>query len=173
MMHIKLYNCKLKDLDGIYNLSHTLAQYFPQPDQFVTGIHELLMNAIEHGNLGIGFEAKTKLLRQGKWKDEIARRLALPEYASKMVEITLANGDEECRLTIADQGTGFPWKNFLSRPSTSKLPNGRGLLIAFNSKFDRIMFNSAGNEVTCVAQHCRWHSKELLICGAAVAAARA
>lgn len=167
MMHIRIYNCKLKDLDGIYNLSQALAQYFPKPDQFVTGIYELLLNAVEHGNLGIGFEAKTKLIRQGKWKEEVIRRLALPENAGKEVEIKLTYNDAECSLTIIDQGNGFHWKEFVGRTAGNKSPNGRGLWIAFNSKFDRIIFNSAGNEVTCIAEYCHWlNSKtKMLVAG--------
>lgn len=156
MMHIKIHNCKLKDLDSIHILAQTLAQYFPKPDQFVTGIYELLLNAVEHGNLGIGYETKTELVRTGKWKDEIARRLSLPENADKEIEVKLTYDKSECRLTITDQGKGFPWQGFVSRPACGKKPNGRGLWIAFNSKFDRVIFNPAGNEVTCVAQYNRW-----------------
>jgi two-component system, cell cycle response regulator len=156
MLHIKIYNCRLRDMDGIYILSQTLAHYFPKPEQFVTGIYELLLNAIEHGNLGIGFEAKTELVRQGKWKEEIVRRLTMPEYSDKEVEIKLSYDEHECRLTIADQGKGFAWKDYVGRMEDSRQPNGRGLWIAFNTKFDRIMFNSTGNEVTCVAQYYHW-----------------
>lgn len=155
MMHIKIFNCKLKDLEGIHHLSQLLAQYFPEPEQFMIGIYELLLNAVEHGTLGIGFETKTLLLREGRWKEEIARRLSLPEYAGKEVDIKLTYNEQECRLSIADQGQGFPWKDYIGRPMGDKLPNGRGLWIAFNSKFDRIDFNPAGNEVTCVARYCR------------------
>ena len=166
MMRIKIYNCKLKDLKGIHHLSQLLAQYFPKPDQFVTGIYELLLNAVEHGNLGIGFEAKTELIRQGKWKEEITRRLALPEYAKKEVEITITHDDHEGCLTIADQGNGFPWREYVGRPADGKRPNGRGLWIAFNSKFDRIIFNPTGNEVTCVVQYCHWSAPEDLMLSA-------
>lgn len=156
MMHIKISDCKLQDFDNIYILAQTLAHYFPKPEQFVTGIHELLVNAMEHGNLGLGFAAKTELIRQGKWKEEIAHRLSLPENATKEVEIKLSYNEFECRLTITDQGKGFPWKEFVGRPAGSALPNGRGLWIAFNSKFDHIIFNAAGNEVTCVAEYSHW-----------------
>src|SRR5262249_47456410 len=113
MMHIKICNLKLKDLDNIYILSQMLAHYFPKPEQFVTGIYELLLNAVEHGNLGIGFAAKTELIRQGKWNEEVARRLDLPENADKEIEITLSYNETECRLTISDQGKGFQWKDFV------------------------------------------------------------
>ena len=155
MLHIKIDNPGLKDIETTLAIAQLLSQYFPKPEQFVTGIHELLLNAIEHGNLDIGFETKAELMRRGKWKDEINRRLAYPEFATKEIEITLSHDKEACKLTITDQGNGFSWQDFVSRPHNARRPNGRGLLIAFNCKFDRVIYNPKGNEVTCVAQYRR------------------
>ena len=47
------------------------------------GLLELFVNAIEHGNLGIGYEEKTRLLGEGILSEEIERRLELPENADK------------------------------------------------------------------------------------------
>jgi two-component system cell cycle response regulator len=153
MMHIRMQHCNLKDLDTIYILSQTLAHYFPRPEQYVTGIYELLINALEHGNLGIGYEEKSKLVREEKWLHEIERRMALPEYASKAVDIRLTQNRQECILTITDEGQGFPWQHYLGRLMNDRRPNGRGLWIAMNSKFDRLLYNPAGNQVTCVVQY--------------------
>jgi len=152
MARIKIHHLKLNDIDRVYNLSKTLAHFFPHPEQFVTGIYELLLNAVEHGNLGLGFETKTMLIREGKWHEEIMQRLSLPEYAEKEIHITLTHDEHECRLTIADQGNGFPWREFVNRKAEDHRPNGRGLQIAFSSQFDDIIFNPIGNEVTCVVQ---------------------
>ncbi len=152
MMHVKLYNCRLEDLDSIYHLSQTLAQYFPTPDEYVTAIYELVLNAIEHGNLSLGFDAKTDLIRRGIWKDEINRRLNLPENADKVIDISLAYNDTECRLTIKDQGHGFAWERFITNSPDNLRPNGRGLYLVFNSNFDHIFYNAVGNQVTCVAE---------------------
>ena len=152
-MHIKIHNYKLKDLGSIHNLSLFLAQYFPHPEQCATGIYELLLNAVEHGNLGIGFDAKTTLIREGKWHEEITRRLSENPSIEKDIEITLTHNEHECRLSIADQGEGFAWKNYVGLPSDERRPNGRGLWIVFNSNFDEVTFNQAGNEVTCIARY--------------------
>lgn len=156
MMRIKLYNRKLADLDSIYQLSVTLAQYFPASDQFVTGIYELLLNAVEHGNLGIGYEQKADLIRQGTWHEEVSRRLSMPEYANKEVEVRISKNNKECRLTISDQGEGFAWRHHIGRLASARQPNGRGLWIVFNSKFDRVIYNPAGNEVTCIVEYRNW-----------------
>ena len=153
MLHIKMYNLGVRDLGGLYNLPKTLAHFFPAPEHFVSGIYELLLNAVEHGNLGIGFEEKTKLIRQGKWHEEVQQRLSMPQYANREVEIKLSHNQRECRLTIADQGCGFAWREYLGRQTDDHRPNGRGLWIVYNSQFDDLIFNSTGNEVTCVAHY--------------------
>lgn len=149
---VEIHRCTLKEPDAIAVLSQTLARYFPESEHCATGIYELLLNAVEHGNLGIGFEVKTELVRRGTWEEEIRRRLSLPEYAGRQVAVRVTQEGDECRLTIADEGSGFPWKTYLNRKPDLKRPNGRGLHIAFNSEFDRVTFNSTGNEVTCVAR---------------------
>lgn len=155
MLYIKMSSLRLKDLEGIYDISRMLAHYFPNPDHYLTAIYELLMNAIEHGNLGIGCEEKAKLIADGKWKEELARRLALPENAKKELEIALEYTAQECILTITDQGEGFAWKEVLERQIPAKQPNGRGLHIAFNAAFSHISYNPKGNQVKCVARDLR------------------
>jgi len=151
MIHIEIKNYTLKDLDNIYILSQMLAHYFPKPEECVTGIYELLLNAVEHGNLEVGFKTKASLVRTGKWKEEILRRLSLPEYANRKVDITLTNDMSECKLVIADEGNGFNWREYIDRPLNERCILGRGLFIAFNSRFDHVTYNPEGNEVTCVS----------------------
>ncbi len=50
------------------------------------GLSELLVNAIEHGNLEIGYDEKSRLLQSEGWQGEIDRRLALPEYTDQTKE---------------------------------------------------------------------------------------
>lgn len=140
----------LKALEEIYDLADLLARHFPEPAHVMTGIYELLLNALEHGNLGLGSETKNRLVREGGWEIEIMRRLTLPEHAHKQVVVTVTCDDGICQLTIADQGNGFPWEKYLRLGANPLYPNGRGLLIAFSSGFDQITFNRAGNAVTCI-----------------------
>jgi anti-sigma regulatory factor (Ser/Thr protein kinase) len=143
----------LRTLDEICDISLALAESFPNPEKVRIGIHELLINAIEHGNLGLGFEAKTALLREGKWEEEIERRLALPEYANRKVDVELSSDKNNCCLTIADEGKGFAWKNYFALLSRGERPNGRGLLLAYACGFDRFTFNALGNKVTCESKY--------------------
>jgi anti-sigma regulatory factor (Ser/Thr protein kinase) len=153
MFRRRTWSFKLKTPDEVRDISYALSRSFPTPEKFRLGIYELLVNAIEHGNLGLGFETKTALLRDGGWEEEIERRLALPDYRDRKVDIAFARTNRYCRLSIADQGKGFFWRKHLDRISCGRRPNGRGLLIAFNSGFDGIAFNRLGNRVTCVARN--------------------
>jgi anti-sigma regulatory factor (Ser/Thr protein kinase) len=119
----------------------------------MTGIYELLLNAIEHGNLDIGYDLKATLIHNGQWMQEIERRLAQPEYAKREVDIRLIRDKHICCLTISDMGKGFPWQKYVRTLSCGRRPNGRGLWIAFNSNFDHITFSPTGNAVTCVAKY--------------------
>ena len=46
------------------SLAMLLAHAYPDPNRVVTGILELTLNAVEHGNLNIGYKGKTRLLDQ-------------------------------------------------------------------------------------------------------------
>lgn len=149
MLQLRFMPRTMQDLEGIYPLALALAHHLPQPDAVVIGIHELLMNAVEHGNLGVGFETKTELLRQGTWHSEMERRLAMAEYAGRAVEVELTKEFEQTILTISDAGSGFRWREFIAREQCFDRPNGRGLWVAFKSPFESIAFNDAGNTVIC------------------------
>ncbi|HEX9083044.1 MAG TPA: response regulator transcription factor, partial [Holophagaceae bacterium] len=76
-----------------WDLAAVLAKTTPQPERAVGGLSELMINAIEHGNLGIGYEEKTRLLEQGRWREEIAQRLSLPQFASRTASICFSRRD--------------------------------------------------------------------------------
>lgn len=119
------------------------------------GIYELLLNAVEHGHLGINSEEKTKLLRRGDFGNELTCRMALPEYREKYVEVTFTENHFFLTLCISDHGNGFDWKARLNATANHLTPYGRGLLIAQNCGFDRIVFNAQGNSVTCLSKNTR------------------
>ncbi len=133
-------------------MSSVLAKHFPRQQQYALAINELLVNAIEHGNLEIGFAAKTQLLRSGQLQQEIEKRLALPAYAGRCVHIKVERGANNCSLSIRDEGRGFKPQDYLNRTPDVKLPNGRGLHIAQNAKFDDMKFNETGNIVMCLVK---------------------
>lgn len=120
----------------------------PDPEAVVIGLTELLVNAVEHGNLGITYEEKTALNASGTWEQEVARRLSLPENAGKSVELTMERLGPELRFTIRDQGPGFDYSKYLEvHPKRAFDNHGRGIAIARAMSFDRVEYHGAGNEV--------------------------
>jgi CheY-like chemotaxis protein len=75
----------IRSVDDARDLGAVLANCCPDPMNSVIGITELLVNAVEHGNLGITYEEKSTLNANGTWDEEVKRRLALPEHAGKRV----------------------------------------------------------------------------------------
>lgn len=151
-MDVQTFHFRLRNLSEVLIVSQQLSEYFTDPDEVAIGIYELLINAVEHGNLGIGYDYKTELVRQGTWESEINRRMNLTENAHKEVDVSLVKNKHECALTICDQGKGFNWQHYLTMPLQQVRLHGRGLLIASHCNFDSLIFNAAGNAVTCMAK---------------------
>lgn len=131
-------------------LAAALAHSCTGSRNLVLGLSELFTNAVEHGNLAISFDEKTKLLEQHRWTEEIARRLAMPEYACRWVTVEVQRLAGEVRFTIRDEGAGFDWRRYLDIDTARAFsPHGRGIALARRLCFDRLVYLGRGNEVTC------------------------
>jgi sigma-B regulation protein RsbU (phosphoserine phosphatase) len=138
----------IRTVDEARDLGSVLANCCPDPMNSVIGITELLVNAVEHGNLGITYEEKTALNADGTWDDEVKRRLALPENANKRVEMLFERDDREICFTIRDEGSGFDFQRFLDVDPQRAFDNhGRGIAMARRLSFDSLEYRGAGNEV--------------------------
>ncbi|MBF0119256.1 MAG: response regulator [Desulfobacterales bacterium] len=134
-----------------YNLATLLANVCPEPSKAATGLWELLVNAVEHGNLGITYDEKSQLNEQNQWNDEVERRLCLPENISKKVTVNFDRIDNEIKILIKDQGKGFDWNSYLELSPDRAFDNhGRGIAMAKMFSFDSIDYLGAGNEVIAV-----------------------
>lgn len=132
------------------HLSMMLANCYEEPEKVYPGLLALMVNAIEHGNLGIGFQEKSYLLSKGTTAlaDEINRRLMLADNIDKQVKITYRKTLSEQVVTVTDDGQGFDWQGFLQLdPARVFQGNGRGIAIARTQSFDRLEYNELGNSV--------------------------
>jgi len=137
--------------DEAKNLATLLAHAYPDPNRVVTGILELTLNAIEHGNLEIGYEQKTQLIEEDKLDEEIARRLKNPLFASRVVTAHFARHATKLSLQITDQGKGFDWKKYMDfDPERAFDTHGRGIAMANKLSFDQIEYRGNGNRVITV-----------------------
>ncbi len=126
-----------------------LASCFPDAERVVAGLMELLTNAIEHGNLGVSYEEKHRLLTEDIWRQEIDRLAALPENASKVVDVIYQHNPEGFFVQITDAGKGFDWKRYWHiNPARASASHGRGIARARLMAFDRMSYNEKGNAVT-------------------------
>ncbi|MCP4407170.1 MAG: response regulator [Gammaproteobacteria bacterium] len=140
-----------RTLEQGQDLASVLANACPEPTSIVTGLLELMINAVEHGNLGICYQEKSKLNKTGNWAAEVQRRLALPENAHKEVEVKYLRCNGEIRIAVTDQGGGFDWRPFVDMtPERVFDSHGRGIAMARMLSFDHLEFNKKGNEVVAV-----------------------
>ena len=130
------------------NLGTFVAKVFPEPEKSVLGLTELLVNAVEHGNLGISYQDKTELNEKGEWEQEVWRRLELAEYRDKRASLTLEQDQHEVRALISDQGDGFDWQPYLDIDLSRIFDtHGRGIAMARGLSFDQVEFLGKGNQV--------------------------
>lgn len=130
------------------SLAAALASACKDPAVAGMGLVELLINAVEHGNLGIDFKEKSLLLAEGRWESEVNARLALAQYKSKFVEVEVRRGIANLSVVITDQGKGFEWDKFLQLDESRALhPNGRGIALAKNVAFNSMEYRGTGNIV--------------------------
>ena len=132
------------------NLAFLIANCFPEPQAAVYGLYEMLINAVEHGNLGITFAEKTKLVLEGRIFEEIERRLALPENREKWALLSFETAGNQLRVRIKDQGPGFDWRPYMEIcVDRATHPNGRGIATSKLMSFSAVEYTGCGNEVIC------------------------
>lgn len=140
-------------------LSHRLTRYLTR---FVTtsearelrvSIREMLLNAVEHGNLNINFEEKTQALISDSYLDLIRERRENTEYANRRVHVSHSIYEKAFSVVIRDEGDGFDWKSRLEADmvenNETMMAHGRGIAMS-QEVFDEISYNEKGNEVTLI-----------------------
>ncbi len=142
---------ELRNLNEADQLATLLANSCPEPGKVISGISELLINAIEHGNLHIGYAEKSALKKDGVWREEIERRLRQVEYQNKVATVRYDKNASSINITVTDQGLGFNWRSYLDfDPERAFDCNGRGIAMARMMSFDELQYNDAGNQVTAI-----------------------
>lgn len=134
------------------SLAFFLSNSFPDPSVAAFGLTELMVNAIEHGNLGITFAEKTKFVLEGTIHHEVERRLGADEHKHKKVYLSIELVNKHIKIYIKDSGEGFDWKHFLEiSPERATSPNGRGIAHS-KACFTTLEYLGKGNEVVCTTK---------------------
>jgi CheY-like chemotaxis protein len=130
-------------------LSNLLASACPDPERVVCGLMEVLVNAIEHGNLGMGYQKKSTLTESHRWREEVARALDLPENRDKRARASFERKGWGILVTVSDDGPGFDWQKFLEfDPARVFDSHGRGIAMARLMSFDGLTY--VGNGSTAI-----------------------
>ncbi len=129
-------------------LASLLSQACPEPYDAVLGLWELFLNAVEHGNLGLSYEDKGRLLKERNLNREIQERLAVAPYRDRWVKVTYQRDAEGHLYTIQDEGDGFEWGQYLDLdPERAFHSHGRGIAMARHLCFSELSYQGRGNIV--------------------------
>jgi CheY-like chemotaxis protein len=109
-------------------------------------LNELFTNAVEHGNLGIGYERKSELLENGKWEEEIKYRLQQPENKNKFVRVHLKKINDEMMVRVEDEGQGFDYTPYL-KFDDDRIFDTHGRGIAITNTHLHVKYSDKGNTV--------------------------
>lgn len=114
-------------------------------------LREILLNAVEHGNLEVSFQEKTDATERGSLDGLLAQRLDDPVLSARQVFVDVTRTEEQIHVLVKDQGRGFDWRSIPDPTDPANLlrSHGRGVLLAHLS-VDELSFNDAGNQVTLV-----------------------
>ena len=122
----------------------------PQRLHLRSALHELLLNAMEHGCLEISFRAKHEALACHTYDQLIAERRLDPRLKSRRVRIRTIYDrfQRQLEYRVTDGGNGFDWKPHL-HDGTEAIPAhsgcGRGIFVA-RALFPNLSYNDQGNE---------------------------
>ncbi len=121
--------------------------------RFLAGcLREIVVNAVEHGNLQITFDEKTESMSSGRYFELLQERRTDPRFHSRKVVVEYSLSSARATFRVTDEGDGFDYRRFMQEdgaPSAALLEHGRGLFITM-SAFDKVLFNDKGNQVTLV-----------------------
>lgn len=116
-------------------------------------LREIIINAIEHGNLDISFEEKTQAIIEDRYFQLLRERQFEPQNLNKKVTIEYSVSKEKVIYIVADEGAGFNFENYMDgtaeNPNESFLSHGRGIMMTKNA-FDEITYSHKGNHVMLI-----------------------
>ena len=144
---------RYRSLSEARTLALLLADASMDPERTINGYAELLINAVEHGNLNISYEDKSKLMTEGRWVDEVEARLQHADFVDRVVCVLLEKADNAIRVTITDQGDGFDWQSYVEfSPERVFDLHGRGIAMSKAVSFDSLEYVGKGNSVVTTVE---------------------
>ena len=140
---------EFRTLEEAMDLAVQLARFCPDPESTLMGLSELMINAVEHGNLEISSRLKEN--GDAAFLALAGERRATEPYASRRVRVVSRVTQKKATFVITDQGPGFDVSSLPdpTDPANLERPSGRGLLL-MRTFMDEVRYNPAGNRCTMV-----------------------
>ncbi len=152
---LKIDNYFITAEDVSQRITRNLSKYMDNKKTHLLRIclREIIINAIEHGNFNISFEAKSRLLDDDDYFEFLAERQQDPNYRNKRVLIEYSIDSQKAVYMVTDEGDGFDHEKIMKAMSRNAneelLAHGRGISMAINC-FDEVKYNDKGNQVTLI-----------------------
>lgn len=141
---------RFKTIFEANRLAAFVSKSFPEPTDVAFGLNELLVNAIEHGNLEISYLGKKNAMLDGTLETLIQERLCDSKLSGRYAELTFERTEGEIHLNCRDMGSGFDSKPFMNISEARILdPNGRGIAMARSMGFSGLQYHGNGNHWSC------------------------
>lgn len=140
---------RLRTLEEAKKIAAALAYHGERPEEISMALSEIIVNAVEHGNLNISYDQKAAMLSDGTYDKEIERRLDSFENRNKYVDVQFYSRGDENRVIVTDEGDCFDWEKYLEfEPLRLTDPNGRGIAAARLMRLN-LQYQGKGNQVVC------------------------
>ena len=127
------------------SLAWLLSQQAQQTDHTYLGILEILINAIEHGNLHLKPSERKSLLSKDDFRQELELLSKQSPFCTKWVEVDFSSDDCFATIEVTDQGFGFDWQSSLNQNHSAKSwANVRGFHKIKNAGFINLHYRNNG-----------------------------
>lgn len=150
--------CEINRLKSVEKISIEVEQYITEELQlgddfatpYMTTFTELIMNAYEHGNLGITTSQKTRLIKSGEYDDYLLEKEKENDFKITVIIRTIQlDGRPVLATYVEDEGKGFDThilEGLLVDNIELYLENGRGIIMSQGFSGE-LLYNQEANGV--------------------------
>jgi ActR/RegA family two-component response regulator len=121
----------------------------PDIDLLKMALGEIIINAVEHGNLNISMKEKFEAVNNGTYRELFEQRNHDPHYASRVVIIQVHMERDALTYHVIDEGEGFDYRKEFDPDPENHIGSGLGMQIARNF-FSDVFYEGQGNMVKLV-----------------------
>lgn len=133
-------------------ITRNLARYFSAGESVLlqTCLREILMNAVEHGNLRVNPAEKRAAQKAGRYVEFLGEALKNPSAQNRRIRVAYSINQSRAWFQVSDEGPGFDHEAEMRRAAQgADVTGGRGLAMAATF-FDLVRFADGGRTVSLI-----------------------